>query len=205
MFLALGIWVWYNGIMSEVKLFVMFPRFFEVHRREAFTPVQQLVLYRHTIDTLLEPARPRTGAFITNRCLSRCKWLHWECLSHPCEWNTGSCDRMPCLRTIPDTDKREQTAGGCKSECVMRHVKVTAARRDVCVCVCVKILLNIKITQKLTFYHRLLTLIMLEIELFPSVCLIYEDLTFSTSNVFYHWPLIKLLVDLWPEGVEIER
>jgi len=42
---------------------------------------------------------------------------------------------MPCLRTIPDTDKREQTAGGCKSEYVMRHVKVTAAHWA-CVCVC---------------------------------------------------------------------
>jgi len=182
---------WGKCERSEVKLCLMFPRCFEVHRWEASTPVHQLVLHRHTIDTLSEPARPRTGMFIANRCKSRCKWLHWECSSHPCEWNPGSCDRMPCLRTIPDTDKREQTAGGCKSECVMRHVKVTAAHWA-CVCVCVKVLLN----SQITCYA--ITLIMLEIciELFPSVRLLCEDLI-----SLYHWPLKKLLVDLWPEGL----
>ncbi len=29
-----------DGEMSEVKLFSMFPHFFGVHRREAFTPLQ---------------------------------------------------------------------------------------------------------------------------------------------------------------------
>lgn len=189
----------------------MFPRCFEVHRREALTPVQQLVLYRHTIGTLSEPARPRKGTFIANRCLSRCKWLHWECWSHPCEWNTGSCDRMPCLRTITHTDNREQTAGGCKSECVMRHVKVTEARRGVCVCV--KILLSSQITQKLTFYHRL-TLIML------GICSLYRavprcSLVIWRSYLFNLKSLLSLASDKavgWPLtwrfaliGVEMER
>lgn len=46
------------GEMSEVKLFVMFPRFFKVDRGEAFTPVQRLVLYPHEIDTLSELTSP---------------------------------------------------------------------------------------------------------------------------------------------------
>lgn len=42
------------GEMSEVKLFVMFPRVFEVDRGEAFTPVQRLMLYPRETDTLSE-------------------------------------------------------------------------------------------------------------------------------------------------------
>lgn len=58
-----------HGEMSEVKLFVMFPRFFEVHRGEAPAPVQRLVLYRRVIDTLSEPARPaKARSLQTDAC-----------------------------------------------------------------------------------------------------------------------------------------
>lgn len=112
------------------------------------------------------------------------------------------------------TDKREQTAGGCKSECVMRHVKVTEARRGVCVCVWEdRLLLNSQITRKLTFYHRL-TLIML------GICSLYRAipqclLVIWRSYLFNLKRLLSLASDKaagWPLtwrfaliGVEMER
>lgn len=57
------------GEMSEVKLFVMFPRVFEVDRGEAFTSVQRLMLYPRETDTLSERTRPaKVRSLQTDAC-----------------------------------------------------------------------------------------------------------------------------------------